>query len=77
MYVKKLISQFCVSRHHPTFSLVYSLEQGFYLGLWPNLNPLLILSGVNIVLSGRLLYSLSPTVCVTVYNIVYQITMLL
>ena len=26
--------------------------QGFHLGLWPNLNPLLILSGVNIVLKS-------------------------
>ena len=42
---------------------------GFHLGLWPNLNPLLILSQVDIVLSGRSLCSLSLTVLVlsTVY----------
>ena len=37
---------------------------GFHLGLWPNLNPLLILSQVDIVLSGRSPCSLPPTVCV-------------
>jgi len=49
---------------------------GFYLGLQPNLNPLLILSKVDIVLSIRLLCSLPPIVCVIVYNVVCQVTVL-
>ena len=59
-----------------TFGLTYSLEWGFYLGLQPNLNPLLILSKVYIVLSVRLLCSLSPTVYVIVYSVVCQVTVL-
>ena len=50
--------------------------QGFHLGLWPNLNPLLILSQVDIVLSGRLLCSLPPTVCIIVCSVVCQVAML-
>ena len=54
--------------HFPYPSCIHS-RQGFHLGLWPNLNPLLILSQVDIVLSGRSLCSLSLTVLVlsTVY----------
>jgi len=37
------------------------------LYLWPNLNPLLILSAVDIVLSVRSLCSLPPTVCSPLY----------
>ena len=40
--------------------------QDFYLGLQPNLNPLLILSEVNTMLSVRSLCSLSPTVCISI-----------
>jgi len=63
-HIRKLLSQFCVSRHHPIFGLAYSLWWGFHLGLQPNLNPLLIVSLVDIVLSIRLLHSLPPTVLV-------------
>ena len=48
----------------------------FHLGLWPNLNPLLILSQVDIVLSIRSLCSLPPTVYIIVYSVVCQIAML-
>jgi len=48
----------------------------FHLGLWPNLNPLLILSEVDIVLSIRSLCSLPPTVYIIVYSVVCQIAML-
>ena len=62
--------------HFPYPSCIHS-RQGFHLGLWPNLNSLLILSKVDIVLSGRLLCSLPPTVCVIVCSIVCQVTTLL
>ena len=42
-------------------------KQGFHLDFWSNFNLLLILSEVNIVLSGRLLYSLS----LIVYSLLY------
>ena len=45
---------------------VHDLSQGFYLGLWPNLNPLLILSRVNTMLFVRSLHFLPPIVCVSI-----------
>ena len=55
---------------HMTISCTPSLcsksKWGFHLGFQPNLNPLLILSGVNTVLSVRSLCSLPPTVCVSI-----------
>jgi len=60
-YVRKLLSQFCVSRHHPMFGFIYSL---------------LILSEINIVLSGRSLCFLSPIVYIIVYSVVCQVAVL-
>ena len=54
----------------------YTNRWSFHLGLWPNLNPLLILSEVDIVLSIRSLCSLPPTVYIIVYSVVCQIAML-
>ena len=54
----------------------YTNRWSFHLGLWPNLNPLLILSQVDIVLSIRSLCSLPPTVYIIVYSVVCQIAML-
>jgi len=66
-------------------------QQGFHLGLWPFLNPLVIKfvlksvcyapflqwsAQLQIVLSIRLLCSLLTMVCVIVSNIVHQVTML-
>jgi len=51
-------------------------RQGFHLGLWPNQNPLLILSEVDIVLSGREHSNLPPTVCIIVYSVVCQVAAL-
>ena len=59
--MKKLLSQFCVSRHHPMFGFIYSL---------------LILSEINIVLSGRSLCFLSPIAYIIVYSVVCQVAVL-
>jgi len=61
--------------HHSHISSCIHSRQGFHLGLWPFLNPLLILC-YKVCVEVSLLHSLPTTICAAVGSVVCQVALL-